>query len=102
MLGLTAKDSVEILGFSVNQVIIKGEQTNKNLSGTKPLPGNANEVPFSLSIRGTFANLTAFIKDFENLRTVTKIDSLGIGSSVTDKGVVIVAVISGREPFLSN
>ena len=59
-------------------------------------------MPFSLSIRGTFANLTAFIKDFENLRTVTKIDSLGIGSSVTDKGVVIVAVISGREPFLSN
>lgn len=102
VLGLSAKNSVDILGFSVNQITLVGITTNKSTPEFKPLPGNAKEIPFSISIKGTFPNLISFIKDFENLRISPMVDTLGINSSVTDKGLVIVAVISGRVPFLSN
>ncbi|MCX6704994.1 MAG: hypothetical protein NT162_01510 [Candidatus Woesebacteria bacterium] len=102
VLGLSAKNSVDILGFSVNQITLVGVTTNKSTPEFKPLPGNAKEIPFSISIRGTFPNLISFIKDFENLRISPMMDTLGINSSVTDKGLVIVAVISGRVPFLNN
>jgi hypothetical protein len=100
VLGLAAKDSVEMPSFAVNQVSLVGIYANIGASEFGPLPGNAMEMPFSLSVRGTYPNLISFIKDLENLRTSVKIDSLSIGSSATDNGLVIVAVISGREPFL--
>jgi hypothetical protein len=59
-------------------------------------------MSFSISIKGTYPNLILFIKDFENLRITKIIDTLAISSSVTDKGLVIVAVISGRVPFLGS
>ncbi|MGA3291709.1 MAG: hypothetical protein ABSC49_01015 [Candidatus Microgenomates bacterium] len=102
--GLAAKDSVDVLGVAVNQVSLTGSAsaTIKSSSGLTPLPGNANEMPFSISVRGDYASLMNFIQDFENLRIATKIDSLSISSSLTDKGRVIVAVISGRIPFLGS
>ncbi|OGM16155.1 hypothetical protein A2V56_00920 [Candidatus Woesebacteria bacterium RBG_19FT_COMBO_42_9] len=102
VLGLAAKNSVEILGFSVNQITLVGTSESKSVSDFKPLPGNAKEMPFSLSVRGPYPNLNAFIKDFENLKVVTKIDTLGISSSVTESGSSVVTVISGRAPFLGN
>ena len=56
-------------------------------------------MPFSISVRGSYASLVSFINDFENLKIVKKIDTLGLSSSVTEKGFVLVAVISGRVPF---
>ncbi|MCX6703879.1 MAG: hypothetical protein NTZ07_00325 [Candidatus Woesebacteria bacterium] len=102
VLGLAAKDSVDILGFSVNQITLVGVETGKAPSDFKALPGNAKEMSFSISVRGPYSNLTAFINDFENLRITSKIDTLGVGASVTDKGLVIVTVISGRVPFLGS
>jgi hypothetical protein len=99
-LGLAAKNSASILGVSINQITLMGVDTSKGVPGIKPLPANAKEMSFSISVRGPFSNLAAFIKDFENLRIVTKIDTFGITSSVTDKGLVIVAIISGRVPYL--
>jgi hypothetical protein len=99
-LGLAAKNSASILGVSINQITLMGLDTGKGVPGIKPLPANAKEMSFSISVRGAFSNLAAFIRDFENLRMMTKIDSLGITSSVTDKGLVIVAIISGRAPYL--
>ena len=100
VLGLAAKDSTDILGISINQTTLVGTPTGSSPSGLEPLPGNAKEMPFSISVRGAFPNLISFIKDLENLRITTKIDTLGISSSVTDKGLVIVAVISGGVPYL--
>ena len=102
VLGLTAKNSVEVLGFSIDQITLVGTSVSKSNSDFKPLPGGAKEMPFSISVRGPYPNLVAFIRDFENLRIAVKIDTMGINSSVTDKGLVIVAVISGRVPFLGN
>jgi Tfp pilus assembly protein PilO len=102
VLGLAAKDSVEILGFSINQITLVGKSGSKSTSDFKPLPGDAKEMPFSVSIRGPYPNLIAFIKDFENLRVITKIDTLGVNSSVSEKGSSIVTVVSGRAPFMGN
>jgi len=102
VLGLAAKNSVEVLGFSVNQITLVGKIESKNVSDFKPLPGNAKEMPFSLSVRGPYVNLNAFINDFENLRIATKIDTLGVSSSIMEGGSTIVSVISGRAPFLGN
>ena len=102
VLALAAKNSVEILGFSVNQITLVGKSVTRSTSDFKPLPGNAKEMPFAVSIRGPYPNLIAFIKDFENLRVSTKIDTLGINSSSREGSVTVVTVISGRTPFLGD
>lgn len=99
--GLASKDSTTILGISIGEVTLVGTTPKKKgATDLKPLPGNANEMPVSISVKGSFANLISFLKDFENLRTVSKLDILGISSSDTDTGRVIVAVMSARFPFL--
>ena len=100
VLGLAVKNSVDILGISVDQATLVGPPVARAATGLTPLPGNADEMSFSISVRGTYPNLILFIKDFENLRITKIIDTLGINASVTDKGLVIVAIISGRVPIL--
>jgi Tfp pilus assembly protein PilO len=101
--GLAAKNSTTISGIAVSQVnLVGGGSPTKTSGDLKPMPENTGEMPFSISIKGDYTNLSNFIKDFENLRVAAKIDSLGITSSITDTGRVIVAVISGRVPFLGN
>lgn len=99
--GLAIKNSVDILGVSIGQVTIIGTTPpKKSSSNVKPLPGNAKEMSISINIRGSYPNLIGFLKDFENLRIVTKIDTIAITSSVSDKGQIIVVIISGRVPYL--
>ncbi len=99
--GLAVKNSVIISGASVSQVTIIGTTPAKKAStDVKPLPGNAKEMPISINIKGDYANILQFVADFENLRVITKIDSLAINSSITDKGQAIVAIINGRVPFV--
>lgn len=98
---LGAKDSVTVLGISIGQIVLVGTgQAPKTVSGLAQLPDNANSMDISVSVRGDYPNLISFLKDYENLRTVTKIDTTGISSSTTDKGQIIVNVISGRVPYL--
>lgn len=98
--GIASQNSVTLLGISVNQVTLVSATPTKKISSLTPLPGSANEMPFSLSVEGPYSNLLGFISSFENLRIAVKIDSLAITSSLTDKGRVIVAVISGRVPYV--
>lgn len=101
--GLASKNSVDVLGIAINQVVLSGNiPTTKTPPDIKPMPDGAHEMSFSISVRGNYTNLINFIKDIENMRVATKIDNIGISSSVTDTGRVIVAVISGRVPFLGN
>jgi len=102
ILGLSAKDSVEILGFSIDQINLVGPSLKKSGSDSKPLPGDSREMPFSISIKGAYPNLTAFMNDIEELRIMIKIDSYTVSASSTEKGLTIVAVMSGRVPFLEN
>lgn len=100
-LALGGQTGVEILGLSVGEVILIGATpTKKGRSEFKPLPENAHEMPFSVSVRGEYSSLVDFINKFENLRITSKVDILGINSSTTADGQVIVAVISGRIPYI--
>ncbi len=99
--GFAAKDSVAILGFSMGEVRILGKDTGPKKSAEfAPLPGGASEMPFSVSIKGDYASLLAFIQDFEKMRVVSKIDNLSISSSPAETGEVIVVVIGGRVPYV--
>lgn len=97
---LAAKDSVTILGISVEQVTVVGSDQTKKTTSLTPLPNNANGMGISISVKGDYPNLVSLLKDIENLRMVTKLDITGISSSVTEKGKSIVAIISGRVPYL--
>ena len=99
--GLATRDSIEILGISIGQVTLVGNVPfKKSSSEFKPLPESASEMPISISIKGSYANIMTFAKDFENLRIPVKIDNFAINASSTEKGKIIVAVLSGRVPFL--
>lgn len=99
--GLANKDAANVLGVSVGEVTLVGISTQKTkLSDLKPVSSKTNEVNVSISISGPFTNLSSFINDLDNLRRPVKVDILGINSSLTDKGRVIVAVISTRVPSL--
>jgi Tfp pilus assembly protein PilO len=101
VIGLSAKNSVTILGLSIGQTTLIGKDVStKKSSGSSPLPGGAREMPISISVQGDYLNLFNFIKDLENLRIASKIDLVGINSSEKDSKSVIVALISARIPFL--
>ena len=97
--GLAAKNSVTLLGLSVGQVTLSGRDTIKTKKTTDLKPLGAGEMPISVSIRGDYPALSAFLKDLENLRVIIKIDSLGINASSTEVGQIMVAVVAGRVPF---
>ncbi len=99
--GLAAKDSVELVGFNLNELILLGKaKVTKPSEDIAPLPENANEMGYSISIKGNYTNINSFLKDLENLRVISAIDSITVSSSTTDAGRVIVAIITGRVPYL--
>lgn len=97
--GLSAKNSVTLLGLSVGQVTIAGKDTLKTKKTSDLKPIGAGEMPISISIKGNYQSISAFLKDLENLRVIVKIDSLGINSSTTEAGQIMVGVVAGRVPF---
>ncbi len=103
ILGLAQKDSVDIIGMSIGQLTIVGPNTiAKDESGVdiKPLPAGSQSMPISLSIKGPYANLSAFLKDVENLRIPIKIDTSTLTSSQIEGGGALVELITGRVPYL--
>src|SRR3989344_3401969 len=101
IIGLSAKNSVNILGLSVGQVTLIGKPVLVNVvSGSKPLPGNAQEMSVSINIQGDYLNMLSFISDFENLRIASKIDLVGFNSSELNGVKVINLLVSARVPFL--
>lgn len=98
---LAAKNGVSVLGISIDEVPIEGEAKQKKTAGDlKPIFEDTLEAPITMSVSGQYSSLVSFIRDMENARRPLKIDILGISSSVSDAGVVIVAVITGRVPYL--
>ena len=101
--GLAVKNSVSLLGISIGQVTLLGESKGpkKADTGLAPLPEEAKGVSFSLSIAGEYSRLAAFIADLEKLRRPIAVDSTGISTSETDEGKVLVVLVSGRVPYIT-
>lgn len=101
--GLSLKNGVTLSGVSIDDIVLLGTPKLSKASGDlKPLPEKANEMSFSINVRGGFPNIDMFIKDLENLRIIVSIDNLTISSSITESGRTIVAVITGRVPYMGN
>lgn len=96
-----AKDSVTILSVSIGQVALTGTSLAPKADiGILPLPANSNSMDLSFSVKGDYANVISFLKDLENLRAVTKLDTTSIRSTLSDTGQSIAIAVSGRVPFI--
>ncbi|AKM83039.1 hypothetical protein A2422_03625 [Candidatus Woesebacteria bacterium RIFOXYC1_FULL_31_51] len=98
---LVSQDGVTILRFSASDVLLVGKKEDiKKSKDFVSLSGDADELPFSISVTGPYQNLYSFLKSVENLRRPVKVDSFSITSSVTDLSKVLTLTITGRLPFL--
>ncbi|MDO8341455.1 MAG: type 4a pilus biogenesis protein PilO [Candidatus Woesebacteria bacterium] len=98
---LASQDGVTILRFSASDVLLVGKKEDiKKSKDFVSLSGDADELPFSISVTGPYQNLYSFLKSVENLRRPVKVDSFSITSSVTDLSKVLTLTITGRLPFL--
>lgn len=103
IIGYALRDHVSLIGISIGQSVLFGENSlPKSTSNQKPLPKGAIAMPISISVKGGYSDLMRFMKDFENLRIPTEIDSVTINSTETQEGNSMVAIISGRIPYLGN
>lgn len=101
--GLSQKHGVNLMGITINDLILIGNSRPVSITeGLTPLPDGVKEIGYSLTIKGAYTNIIGFLKDLENLRVISKVDNVTISSSVTDTERVIVAVISGRVPYIKN
>ncbi len=99
--GLAASHSAKVLGISIGEITLVGEEKVKHQE-TSPLPEDAKGVPFSVSITGDYPLLVSFLSDLENMRRPIKIDSAGISSSEKEGLKILILVISGRTPYLGS
>lgn len=101
--GIAAKDGVSLVGLTMDSIVLAGKsKTVATSADVTPLPGSTYEMPYSISIKGSYTNIDNFLKSLENLRVISRIDSMSVTSSVSDAGRVIVAVISGRIPYIGS
>lgn len=101
VLGVAAKDSVELTGMSVGETIIIGGGNNPLISmDAKPLPGDPIGMPFYINIKGDYVSLVSFVRDLEEIRIIAKVDTLTISTSKTDNGTAIGVAITGRTPYI--
>lgn len=101
---LADKNSLQILNLSMSDVVIIGdkESKRKKTKDVEALPSDADELPFTMSLTGSYQNLILLLSDIDNALRPVKIDSLTINSSKTEEGRTLVLMISGRLPFVEN
>src|SRR3989344_85460 len=100
--GLAITSSVNLLGVSIGQVTLVGEEKKSSTSQTDipPLPEGAKALTFSISVNGSYPALARFLSELENLRRPIKVDNTGLTSAQTEEGSELVLLISGRAPYL--
>jgi len=100
--GLAITNSVNLLGVSIGQVTLVGEEKKTSTSETDiaPLPEGARALTFSVSVNGSYPALARFLSELENLRRPIKIDNTGLTSAQTEEGSELVLLVSGRVPYL--
>jgi len=99
---LANKNSLQILNLSMSEVIIMGNEKLKKRGAEtfEKLPLEADELPFTVSLSGSYQNLVLLISDIENQIRPVKIDSLTINTSTTEEGKVLILTVAVRLPFV--
>jgi len=98
---LAINNSLKMVSFSTSEVLMVGKDLQvKKTKDFKGLSNNANELPFSVSLRGSYVDMYSFLNQIENVKRPIKIDSFVINSNVTDEGKILTLSVSGRVPYL--
>jgi hypothetical protein len=102
IMGLAAKNSVNVLGISIDKTILIGQITTPKAAApeAKPLPNGAHAMPISISATGSYSNLSGFLQDLEKLRIPIKFDSISVTSGRQSIDDSLVELITGRVPYL--
>lgn len=91
--GIADKNSVAILGISVEEATLKGKTMVKK---------DALGLPFSLNLSGSYQNLSSFLNDLDSLRRPVLLETLSFNLSKTSESKTIILAASGRTPYLTN
>ncbi|OGM03069.1 hypothetical protein A2115_02335 [Candidatus Woesebacteria bacterium GWA1_41_8] len=121
MEALTAKYQIADVNMTMEQVILKGQDTQSNTvaRGKEVLPEGAKGYSFVLSLEAPIENyslLADFMKDFQNLRSPIKFSNISLSSNFTSpenstesgritiagqqKILVLDMIIKGEAPYL--
>lgn len=99
--GIANRNGVSLTSLSFENIVLVGNYGTLIASkDVEPLPENAHEMVYMISVKGDYTGISNFIKDMENMRVISKLDSISISSSVKDSARVISTTISGRIPFV--
>lgn len=99
--GIAYLDSVTIVGSSVNEVVLIGEEKKKDKKNEiKNLPENVSTITFSINVSGPYLSLYKFLIDMENSRRPFIINSINLNSSKTEQESIIVMLITGQTPYI--
>lgn len=99
--GIAYKNSVSIVGSSVDEIVLIGEEkSNNDKTKNKSLPEGVNTITFSINITGSYLSLYSFLFDLENSRRPLIINNISLNSSITDQKSTIVMLISGQTPYI--
>jgi Tfp pilus assembly protein PilO len=98
--GLANKYSVDISGITISNLTLKGkEKPKKEKDKVDQLPQEAGALPFSVSIKGNYQALIAFLSELENLLRPIKVDSSSFISPENEEQN-LVFTIEARAPYL--
>ncbi|MBU0998503.1 hypothetical protein KJ570_03180 [Patescibacteria group bacterium] len=99
--GIAYTNSVTVIGSSVNEVVLIGEEKKKsNKNEIKNLPENVSTITFSVNLTGPYLSLYSFLFDLESSRRPLIINSININSSKKDNESIIVMLITGQTPYI--
>ena len=99
--GIAYTNSVTVIGSSVNEVVLIGEEKKKkNKNEIKNLPENVSTITFSVNLTGPYLSLYSFLFDLENSRRPLIINSININSSKKENESIIVMLITGQTPYI--
>jgi len=99
--GIAYKNSVTIVGSSINEVFLTGENNKKtDKNEIKNLPENVSTITFSINITGPYLSLNRFLSDLENSRRPLIISTINLNSLKTENEPTIMMLLSGQTPYI--
>jgi len=99
--GIAYTNSVTVIGSSVNEVVLVGEEKKKkNKNKIKNLPKNVSTITFSVNLTGPYLSLYSFLFNLESSRRPLIIDNININSSKKENEPIIVMSITGQTPYI--
>ncbi len=99
--GLAAKHGITFNSLAMDDIVLVGKppQVFSDRQDITDLPGNAGEIPFSLSAIGGYSNISTFLTDLENLRRPLKIDQATMSIAEIEAGKTLSLAVTGRIPY---